>query len=472
MTGVSLQSVAEAVRVVLPGTSLGDGDGTVAIHDVVQSTDAVPAGALFCCIEGATADGHDFAPAAVAGGAVAVLAQRDLPGLGVPVIVTADTRLAMAHAAAHVWGNPSEAMSVVGVTGTNGKTTVTHLLASILDAAGMPAEVLGTLSGARTTPAAPDLQRWLAEVRSRGARAVAMEVSSHGLAQHRVGATRFAVGVFTNLGRDHLDYHHTVEEYFEAKSMLFEPQRCVAGVVNRDDTHGRLLLQRAAVPMVDFSLKEVTDLQLTGSGSTFSWRGQPLMVPIPGRFNVSNALAAATAALALGVDLGDIAAGLEKLPPVPGRFESVDAGQGFAAIVDFAHTPDGLDQALSAARELTNGRVIVVFGCGGDRDTDKRPEMGSIAARLADEVVVTSDNPRSEDPEAIVDDILAGIPAETLTIREPNRRMAIRLALSRAQNGDVVMVAGKGHERTQTIGDEVLHFDDVEEVKAGLADLA
>ncbi len=467
-----LAALAEAVGGELqpPNPAESATASEVSVTDVVQSTDAVAAGALFCCIQGASVDGHDLAPQAVSSGAVALLAERPVDA-GVPTIVVSDSRHATGLAAVELFGRPSEKLSIVGVTGTNGKTTVSHLVAAILDEAGRRHRVLGTLSGARTTPAAPDLQRFLAEAVDSGCDSVAMEVSSHALMQERVTGTRFAVGVFTNLGRDHLDYHGTQEEYFEAKARLFRPELAAHGVVNADDPFGARLIERAEIPITPFSFADVSDLSMTAAGSRFSWRGRTLEVPFPGRFNVANALAAATAAAELGVSLDEIVTGLAATPPVQGRFHRVDAGQDFAAIVDFAHTPDALDQALRAARELTDGSLVVVFGCGGDRDREKRPEMGAVAAELSDLVVVTSDNPRSEPPEVIIDQILEGIPASGVAIREPDRQMAISVALSRARTGDLVLVAGKGHETTQTVGDTVLEFDDVAVVEAELRQL-
>jgi UDP-N-acetylmuramoyl-L-alanyl-D-glutamate--2,6-diaminopimelate ligase len=329
--------------------------------------------------------------------------------------------------------------------------------------------MIGTLTGARTTPESSELQALLASMVVEGKQAVAMEVSSHALAQHRVDATRFAVAVFTNLSRDHLDFHASMEEYFEVKARLFEPDRSSVGVVNVDDPHGRLLVEAARIPMHPFSLDDAVDLEVGAASSTFRWQGEAVRLPLGGRFNVSNALAAATAARLLDVPAATIAAGLSSAAPVAGRFEPVDAGQPFRVVVDYAHTPDGLEQLLAAAREVAgSGRVIVVFGAGGDRDRTKRPAMGAIAARLADRVVVTSDNPRSEEPRAIIDEIVAGAGDRTRIVVEPDRRVAIDLALDGAAAGDVVVVAGKGHETTQTIGARVLEFDDRVVVREGL----
>lgn len=432
-------------------------DVTATAHD----SRAVGPGTLFCCIPGERADGHDFAPAAVAAGAVALLGERALP-LDVPQVLVPDARAATGPFAAEVAGHPSRRLRVVGVTGTNGKTTTTHLLRSVLEAAGWPTGVIGTLSGVRTTPEAPDLQGTLAAMADDGLAAVAMEVSSHALALHRVDGTRFAVAAFTNLSRDHLDFHATMEDYFQAKARLFEPAFSGAAVVNLDDPHGRLLRDAAAVPTTGYSMADASDLELGPTSSAFTWRGQRVRLPLGGRFNVSNALAAATAAALLGADPATVAAGLAAAGPVPGRFEAVDAGQRFTVLVDYAHTPDGIEQVLAAARELAPApaRVVVLIGAGGDRDPSKRPAMGAAAAAGADLVVLTSDNPRSEDPGAIIADVRRGVPETAPLVVEPDRRQAIAAAVAAAGPGDVVVLAGKGHETTQTTGDRVVPFDD------------
>jgi len=333
----------------------------------------------------------------------------------------------------------------------------------VLESAGMPTGVIGTLTGKHTTPEGPDLQAQLAGFLAAGKRAVVMEVSSHALALHRVGGTRFSVAVFTNLGRDHLDLHGTVERYFAAKALLFEPVLSAHGVVNTDDLHGRLLLDAAPIPMTGFSQADLVDLEVTPVSHSYRWRGQHVHVHIGGQFNAMNSLAAATAAAALGIEPNAIAAGLGAAPAVPGRFEPVRAGQPFDVIVDFAHTPDGLREALQAARRASgDGNVIVVFGCGGDRDREKRPEMGAVGAELADRVVVTSDNPRSENPLTIINAVIAGVPADyrDRVVSEPDRRQAFVAAFQIARPGDVVVIAGKGHETTQTIGSDVIDFDD------------
>jgi UDP-N-acetylmuramoyl-L-alanyl-D-glutamate--2,6-diaminopimelate ligase len=351
---------------------------------------------------------------------------------------------------------------VVGITGTNGKTTTSYLLAAVMEHAGRPTGVLGTLTGAFTTPEAPELQARLATLADEGKRAVAMEVSSHALAMHRVDGTRFRVAVFTNLGRDHLDFHRTPERYFAAKAALFTPELADHGVVNADDVRGRQLLDLAPIPLTPFSMADAAGLVVGPTSCRFCWRGQPVELPLGGRFNAANALAAASAASLLGIDDHTIATALSMAAPVPGRMEAIDAGQPFRVIVDFAHTPDALAGLLSELRAVADGRVIVVFGCGGDRDREKRPLMGRAASEGADEVVVTSDNPRHEAAEAIIDEIVAGIPVPrrgSVAI-QADRRTAIAVAFDAAGPGDVVVIAGKGHETTQTVDDEHRPFDD------------
>jgi len=438
------------------------GSADVAVTGVVFDSRLITPGCLFCCVRGSNSDGHSFAPAAKAAGAAALVVDH-LLDVDLPQVVVPDTRVAMGPLASAFFGNPSHSLVMVGVTGTNGKTTTTTLLASVLESAGMPTGVIGTLTGKHTTPEGPDLQEQLAGFLAAGKRAVVMEVSSHALALHRVGGTRFDVAVFTNLGRDHLDLHGTVERYFAAKALLFEPALSAHGVVNADDLHGRLLLDAASIPMTGFSHADLIDLDVTPVSHSYTWRGQRVQVHIGGQFNAMNSVAAATAAAALGIEPAVIAAGLSTAPAVPGRFEPVRAGQPFDVIVDYAHTPDGLREALQAARRASvDGSVIAVFGCGGDRDREKRPEMGAVAAELADRVVVTSDNPRSEDPLAIINAVIQGVPADyrDRVVSEPDRRQAFAAAFQIAKPGDVVVIAGKGHETTQTIGNEVVAFDD------------
>jgi UDP-N-acetylmuramoyl-L-alanyl-D-glutamate--2,6-diaminopimelate ligase len=356
-------------------------------------------------------------------------------------------------------------MTVVGVTGTNGKTTTCALLKSVFEANGWPATTIGTLTQPRTTPEAPDLHALLAGWGSRGGRAVAMEVSSHALIQHRADAVTFAAAIFTNLSPEHLDYHGKLESYFEAKATLFESGRVPVSIVNRDDPWGRVLAERVSKRggrVELFGLEDATSLELQPHGTTFRWEGRPVSLRLGGRFNISNALAAATAARTLGIAADVVAEGLSALEGVPGRFELVSAGQAFTVVVDYAHTPDGLEKLLDAAREICDGRLIVVFGAGGDRDREKRPMMGEVAARAADLVLITSDNPRGEDPLRIIAEVRAGTAGAPNVMIEPDRAAAIETALAGAGRGDVVVIAGKGHERTQQLGDRSIPFDDAE----------
>jgi len=441
-------------------TLVPSGSGDLEISSVTHDTRFVTPGALFCCVAGARVDGHDLAVDAVAAGAAALLVERPLSA-AVPQVLVPSVRQAMGPVAAALWGHPSRDLTVVGVTGTSGKTTTTHLLAAVLDAHGWGTAVLGTLSGPRTTPEAPELQAFLATERDRGRRAIAMEVSSHALAMGRVRATRFAVAVFTNLSHDHLDFHRDFDDYFQTKAELFTPNYSDVAVVNLDDERGRELAQRALVPTEGYSLLDVDSLVVGADRCSFRWRGVTVDLPLGGRFNVSNALAAGAAAAQLGIPIATIATGLSQAQPVPGRFESIDEGQPFAVLVDYSHKPGALAGALEAARDVADGgRVVVVFGAGGDRDASKRPEMGAVAARLADRVLLTSDNPRGEDPHAIIDAIRSGIPAAMDVIIEPDRAAAIARALAEATPGDVVLIAGKGHETVQIVGDRELPFDD------------
>jgi UDP-N-acetylmuramoyl-L-alanyl-D-glutamate--2,6-diaminopimelate ligase len=434
-----------------------------------DNRDARP-GTLFFAVSGFTRDGHDFAPDAVERGAAALVVQRPLELL-VPQIQVEDVRAAMAPIAARFHGDPTAAVAVAGVTGTNGKTTTCFLIRELLEAGGIQTALLGTVKSViggqeatleRTTPEAIELQAAFARMRAAGDQACAMEASSHALALHRVDAIHWAAALFTNLTQDHLDFHPTMEDYFLAKRRLFEACEGVR-VVNLDDPYGRRLAE-AFPDAVTFAIDHdaqlrATDVRSTLTGSTFRLDGTELRTPLPGRFNVSNVLGAIAVARALGVDDATIAQALVGAGRVPGRFEPVDEGQGFAVLVDYAHTPDSLENVLRAARELTHGRVIVTFGAGGDRDTAKRPLMGR-AAEAADVVIVTSDNPRSEDPEAIIAQILAGISRDVDV--EVDRARAIARVIEVARDGDVVVIAGKGHEQGQEFeGGRKLPFDDV-----------
>ena len=454
---------------------IGEGAPDVEVSGLAYSSRAVAPGTLFFCVPGFKVDGHDFAPDAVERGAAALVVQRPLD-LGVPEVQVDDVRAAMAEIAARFHGDPTGDLDVAGITGTNGKTTTTFLVRSILEAAGRQCGLLGTVASIvggqreqveRTTPEAIDLQATFRRMLDSGDRACAMEVSSHALHLHRVDGIRFACRVFTNLTQDHLDFHPSMEDYFAAKRMLFERPGGPA-IVNVDDAYGRRLASELG-DAVTFAIDADADYRATGvefdtARSTFTLSSPDgdagVEIPLPGLFNVSNALAAIASARALGVPLDTAVSALAGAERVPGRFEPVDEGQGFAVLVDYAHTPDSLENVLRAARGITRGRLHVVFGAGGDRDQKKRPLMGRAASELADRVVVTSDNPRSEDPEAIVDQVLAGTTGDAE--RELDRRRAIQLAIESAGDGDVVVIAGKGHEQGQEFeGGRKEPFDDV-----------
>lgn len=458
-----------------------NGDGEVLLTDATHDSRRAGPGLLFCCVPGATADGHEFAAQAVEAGASALLCSRPL-GLGVPELLVDEPRLAMAAAASEIHGRPSDSLAIVGITGTNGKTTTAVMLAVVLESLGTRTKIIGTLTGERTTPESTDLQRELAGMRDDGVGAVVMEVSSHALTLERVARVHFRIGVFTNLGSDHLDFHGTREKYFAAKAKLFTPGVSETAVLNVDDVRGRLLADAAEIPVVEYSLNDVSDLVMTVLGSRFRWRDQVVRISMPGEHNVSNALAAAESALLLGHDPCGIARALGEVEVVAGRFEVITAtgrdpedGDHVVdkpvVVVDFAHTPDALEKLLLTARDLSDrsghsGRTTVVFGCGGDRDHLKRPEMGRVATQLADRVIVTTDNPRSEDPGKIIEEIVAGC-VWTPTV-EPDRREAIRTAVSEAGGDDLVLVAGKGHETGQTWNDRTEPFDDRVEVTRAL----
>jgi len=434
------------------------GDPSVGVTAVTFDSRAVRPGALHCCLPGDQQDGHWFAAQAVAAGATALLLQHDVD-LPVTRVLVDDPRAAMALIAAALYGYPSRSLAVIGVTGTNGKTTTTHLVAHVLNAAGRRCSTLGTLTGGfstPTTPEAPLLQEALAAARNRGDAAIAIEVSSHALVRHRVDATAFAVAAFTGLSQDHLDEHGTMEAYYAAKARLFTAHLVGHAVVVVDDPWAARLAGEieaiGRVPVTRVTLADWPD----------AW---PL--PLPGDHNRRNALCAMAVARALGVSPKVAVEALASAPPIPGRMEAVDAGQPFAAYVDYAHKPGALEAVLQAARRPEVGRVLVIFGCGGDRDRTKRPEMGRVASALADVAILTSDNPRSEEPMSIIGDVLAGVDgggrAEFHV--EPDRRRAIELGARLARPGDVLLVAGRGHEVEQELDGRRQPFDDRDEVR-------
>ena len=455
-----------------------DGDPSIEVRDLAYDSRRAGPGSLFFCVPGERFDGHDHAPAAVAAGAVALIGERPL-GLGVPEVIVPDARAAMPIVAATFLRHPTTELALAGITGTNGKTTTTFLLRDILEGAGRQTGLIGTVmqivggvetEAVRTTPEAIDLQSTFREMVDAGDSACVMEVSSHALALGRCDGVDFEVGVFTNLSQDHLDFHSDMEDYFGAKRLLFE-SRPGHSVVNVDDEYGRRLA--AEFEAVSFSVEGrqadyvASGIEFDPAGSRFtldtpdgSFRAT---VRLPGRFNVSNAVAAVAAAVCLGVEPDVAVAGLASAGPVAGRLEPVDEGQEFSVLVDYAHTPDSLENVLEAVRELSRGRVITVVGAGGDRDRTKRPLMGRAAAEGSDLVVVTSDNPRSEEPEAILAEVLEGVPAEREQIVEVDRFEAIGRAIAAAEPGDVVLVAGKGHEQGQEFADgRKVPFDDRE----------
>ena len=453
---------------------MGEGAPDVSITGLAYSSRSVRPGTLFFCVPGFTSDGHEFAGEAIERGAAALVCERPL-GLGVPEVVVEDVRAAMGPVAARFHGDPTASLRVAGITGTNGKTTTAFLLRDVLEAAGLRTGLLGTVrtvvGGAdepvdRTTPEALDLQATLRRMLDAGDRACVMEVSSHALELRRTAGIQFACRVFTNLTQDHLDFHETMERYYRAKRLLFAATG--PAVVNVDDPYGRRLAGK--VDALTYGI-ESTDADLRARDVRFDLGGASFTVEtpegplelstrLPGLFNVYNALAALGAARSLGVSADKAGSALAGARRVPGRFEPVEEGQEFGVLVDYAHTPDSLENVLRAARELTDGRLHVVFGAGGDRDRGKRPLMGEVAATLADRVIVTSDNPRSEDPQAILDAIMEG--AGGGAEREVDRRRAIALALEEAGPGDVVVIAGKGHEQGQVFeGGRKGPFDDV-----------
>ncbi len=467
---------------------LGDGPDVV-VSSLTFDNRLVGPGTLFFCVPGFTRDGHDFAADAVARGAVGLVVERPL-GLGVPELQVESVRAAMAGIAARFYGDPTAKLKVAGITGTNGKTTSAFLTRALLEGAGLSTGLLGTVKSVvggeertvvRTTPEAIDLQRTFREMLDAGDRACAMEISSHALELRRADAVHVAAAVFTNLTQDHLDFHPTMEDYFQAKRLLFASPLTDVKIVNADDPYGRRLIEE--FDCVTFAIEaeadyRAVDVATDSTGCDFiavTPDGEfPARVPIPGRFNVLNALGAWAAARALGAAVETIPDSLAFAATAPGRFQPIEAGQPFGVVVDYAHKPDALEQVLLAARELASGKLIVVVGAGGDRDRGKRPIMGEIAARLADVALITSDNPRSEAPEAIIDEIVAGIPASphALVERDADRRASIVRAIGMAEAGDVVVIAGKGHEQGQEFENGRKEpFDDSEVAREAIAEL-
>ena len=469
------------IRALAPGEVAGV--GPVEIRDLTYDTRRVTQGAVFFCVRGEHTDGHDLAGEAIERGAVALVAEH-LVDVAAPQLVVDDVRTAMAVAADLFFGEPSSELEVAGVTGTNGKTTTTFLLRAVLDAAGRRPGLVGTVEwivggelrpAPFTTPEAIDLQRLLREMLDAGDRSVALEASSHGSALRRLDRVRFGALVFTNLSQDHLDLHGTMEDYFQAKRRLFVGAQPPPAAVNVGSPWGRRLADELAeshrAPLVTFGLGGGAEIRPEGltsdaHGSRFRAGGIDVELRLPGHFNVENALGAVAAGVLLDLDEDALAAGIGAVDDVPGRFERIDEGQPFTVLVDYAHTPESLETVLQSARALGEGRVIVVFGAGGDRDRSKRAHMGEVAARGSDLAIVTSDNPRSEDPLAIIQDVLQGTGVDVEI--DPDRRSAIRRAVALAEPGDTVVIAGKGHEQGQDVAGVVHPFDDRDVVRKEL----
>ena len=487
---IALTALADEIGARVTGDATG-----VQVTGFTLSSQRAFAGDLYAALPGSRSHGIFFAPAAVEAGAVAVLTDQDgadTTDLTVPLLVVDSPRAILGRTAARIYGEPARAMRMIGVTGTQGKTTTTLLAEGAMSAAGIPAGVIGTV-GTRiageevktslTTPEAPDLHGLYAVMRERGIEVCAMEVSSHALVLGRVDGVVFDVAVFLNLGRDHLDFHADVDDYFAAKASLFTPERARLALLNVDDEHGRRLAGEVTIPVRTMSSAgraadwQATGIDRTTSGSRFVVRAPdgatfPAGCPLPGDFNVANALAAIAACGEAGLDAAAVAAGMAAGGSVPGRFEVVDSGQDFVVMVDYAHKPDAVEAAIRTLRPLTRGDVIVVLGAGGDRDPGKRPLMGEIAARLADVLIVTDDNPRTEDPADIRAALLAGAAGGRAELVEVgDRRAAIAEAVRRARTGDVVLVAGKGHETGQEIHGVVHPFDDRVVVREALQEL-
>lgn len=463
--GATLDELAQVIGAVVHG------DRATRVVDVFNNSADVAPNSMFCCVVGTQRDGHDFAQVAVDAGATALLVERQLD-IDVAQLEVDNVRHAMAEVALTVHGRPDQLLKMVGVTGTNGKTTVVSVIKYLAESIGVSARGIGTLTGTLTTPDAPDLARQLSAAVADGVDVVAIEVSSHALALNRVDGINFDVAIFTNLGVDHLDFHETPEAYFAAKALLFQEDRSKIAVLNIDDIHGRLLSDVRQDGVIKVSTSDLEPITLGRDASEFVWRGEHVSVNLTGIYNVRNTVGAAEALRVLyPQETSRIAAALATVPQVPGRFERFNVPGQPTVIVDYAHTPDALENVLDAARAIVptgdantqGGRLVVVFGCGGDRDRGKRPDMGAIAARLADHVVITSDNPRSETPMSIIQEIKAGIPQDFpeqhLDITE-DRAIAIRTAIETASPSDIVVVAGKGHEVGQIFADHTIDFDD------------
>lgn len=461
----------------------GNGE-KIQIKQVAYDSRKVSQDSIFICIEGFKVDGHQYIDDAVQKGASVLVVQKDLEVLpkGVCVVKVENTRYALAAISSHFYGNPSENLKLIGVTGTNGKTTITYFISTILNYVGEKTGIIGTIENrigdkviptSRTTPESLELQKLLREMKEEDVSHVIMEVSSHSLDLHRVDHCKFLIGIFTNLTLDHLDYHKTMDNYKKAKAKLFS--MCRYGIINIDDPYGQYMLDEGSCIGYTYGIDHEADfraekIHLDEKGTRFelSHKGESIDIElaIPGKFSVYNSLAAITAAYTLGIPLKEIQEGLRQVSGVRGRFETITAPDGYSVIIDYSHAPDGLLNVLKTIQEFAKGKIITVFGCGGDRDKSKRPVMGEIAGEYSDYCIITSDNPRSEEPAAIIQEIEPGVQRTGCTYTKIiDRRTAIQAALRQAKTQDVILIAGKGHETYQEIGDQILHFDDAEEVK-------
>ena len=454
------------LREVLPEIQIDPAVASLTVNRVEIDSRLCVAGTLFFALPGAQVDGADFALEAVSNGAVCVVAIRELPGVETPVLVVdpADIHRLCTVAACAVVGDVQRDVALVGITGTNAKTSVAVMVAELAQSIGWNGASVGTLTHSRTTPAAPELLRTINQLVSHFSSAsrsvIALEVSSHALDQHRIEGLKFQIAAFTNLSHDHLDYHHDMESYFKAKALLFRSSMAERATIWINDPYGKRLVEEIAIPVDTVSKSDATSVELTLESTSFVWRGHKVVTPLIGSYNVDNLLVAFSILSSLGASEAKLAHAAANLRAVPGRF-SVFQNRGIAAVVDYAHTPEGLRRLLLDIHEINpQGRLITVFGCGGDRDQAKRAPMGHVAAELSDEVIITSDNPRSEDPNAILDDVAKGLPDSGKWQRIVLRREAIARAIEMAHPGDVVVVAGKGHETTQVIGNEEFEFDD------------
>jgi len=463
------------------------GSDSIEIREIQYDSRKVKKGDLFLAIRGGMEDGHHYVAEAETKGAAAVVVENDIPDTAATIVRVEDSRAALALLADNFYGSNSRNLRFCGITGTNGKTTTAYLIKNILDAAGFKTGLIGTIqyqledqiwNALWTTPQSLDLHRILYEFRQNNATDVVIEVSSHALVQKRVYGLPFTIGIFTNLSRDHLDYHKSMDEYFKAKSLLFEQITPSDGcaILNIDDSYIRKLIPELTIPYITYSVTSEADVCIDFYKNTFSGLKAVVKIEKPsdfinissslvGDFNLYNILAAVGTGLALQLDTETIRSGIQNLKKVPGRFEPVDAEQDFHVIVDYAHTPDSIEKALTAARKLTSEKVIALFGCGGDRDKGKRADMGRCASQLADRIIITSDNPRNEDPKKIIADIMSGIKNRNKCTINPNRREAIASAFDMAQPGDVVLLLGKGHEPYQIIGKNRIPFDDAKEAE-------